>query len=134
MQAFEGNVQWISCCCFLFACDGWLQSGHFLSAWRERKDIPCNHPCVFQMITIEFSGHSLCSLQHHSRYANAMGRSFLSKCPVFSNGRSEGNWHLFGARMESAAGDTVFTLIPCHDAIHKMTHVKKNNCFSVCVR
>ncbi|KAI2495244.1 hypothetical protein MHU86_19298 [Fragilaria crotonensis] len=32
---------------------------------------------------------------------------------------------IFGARMESAAGDTVFTLIPRHDAIHKMTHVKK---------
>jgi hypothetical protein len=33
---------------------------------------------------------------------------------------------IFGARMESAAGDTVFTLIPRHDAIHKMTHVKKS--------
>ena len=32
---------------------------------------------------------------------------------------------IFGARMESAGGGTVFTLIPRHDAIHKMTHVKK---------
>ena len=30
-----------------------------------------------------------------------------------------------GARMESASGDTVFTLIPRHDAIHNMTHVRK---------
>ena len=30
-----------------------------------------------------------------------------------------------GARMESASGDTVFILIPRHDSIHKMTHVKK---------
>ena len=29
-----------------------------------------------------------------------------------------------GARMESATGDTVFILIPRHDAINKMTHVK----------
>ena len=30
-----------------------------------------------------------------------------------------------GARMETASGDTVFLLIPRHDSIHKMTHVKK---------
>jgi hypothetical protein len=30
-----------------------------------------------------------------------------------------------GAQMESASGDTVFILIPRHDSIHKMTHVKK---------
>ena len=85
---------------------------------------------------------------------HAMGRSFLSTRPVFYSGtprRSLPNAidngimlsamedlkvidTIFGARMESAAGDTVFTLIPRHDAIHKMTHVKKNNCFSVCVR
>jgi hypothetical protein len=32
---------------------------------------------------------------------------------------------IVGARLESAGGDTVFTLIPRHDAIHKMSHVKK---------
>jgi len=30
-----------------------------------------------------------------------------------------------GARMETSSGDTVFLLIPRHDSIHKMTHVKK---------
>jgi hypothetical protein len=30
-----------------------------------------------------------------------------------------------GAQMELASGDTVFILIPRHDSIHKMTHVKK---------
>ena len=76
---------------------------------------------------------------------HVMGRSFLSTRPVFYSGtprRSLPNAidngimlsamedlkvidTIFGARMESAAGDTVFTLIPRHDAIHKMTHVKK---------
>ena len=76
---------------------------------------------------------------------HVMGRSFLSTRPVFYSGtprRSVPNAidngimlsamedlkvidTIFGARMESAAGDTVFTLIPRHDAIHKMTHVRK---------
>jgi hypothetical protein len=30
-----------------------------------------------------------------------------------------------GARMESATGNTVFILIPCHDAINKMTHITR---------
>ena len=77
---------------------------------------------------------------------HVMERSFLSTRPVFISGtprRSVPNAidngimlsammedlkvinTIFGARMESAAGDTVFILIPRHDAIHKMTHVKK---------
>ena len=30
---------------------------------------------------------------------------------------------ILGAWMESATGDTIFTLIPCHDAINNMTKV-----------
>ena len=76
---------------------------------------------------------------------HAMGRSFLSTQPVFYSGTPRRHLPnpidngimlsaiedlkvidtIFGARMKSASGDTVFTLIPRHDAIHKMTHVKK---------
>ena len=74
-----------------------------------------------------------------------MGRSFLSTRLVFYSGTPRRHLPnpidngimlsavedlkvintIFGARMKSASGDTVFTLIPRHDAIHKMTHVKK---------
>ena len=76
---------------------------------------------------------------------HAMGASFLSTRPVFYSGTPRRSLPnpidngimlsaiedlkvidtIFGVRLESASGDTVFTLIPRHDAIHKMTHVKK---------
>jgi hypothetical protein len=76
---------------------------------------------------------------------HSMPRTFLSTRPVFYSGTPSRilpnpipNGIMFsaindlqvidttlGAQMEAANGDTIFTLIPRYDAIHKMTNVKK---------
>jgi hypothetical protein len=77
--------------------------------------------------------------------AHSLDKIFLSSRPVFYSGTANRilpnpipNGHMLsamedlqvidtvsGARMETASGDTVFVLIPRHDSIYKMTHVRK---------
>jgi hypothetical protein len=77
--------------------------------------------------------------------AHSLDKIFLSSRPVFYSGTPKRilpnpipNGHMLsviedlqvinsvsGARLESASGDTVFILIPRHDSIQSMTHVKK---------